>query len=274
MGETLENKGFRKEGLNKMNKKEIKKRDLTKIKESTIIGVPSELVNVNYKQGITKLMLHIFLYNYGRDIGELYFSTTAFLNWFEKKDRIQSRKKREVEEIIKDWEKEGLITVLENVTNDVFKIQLEENFYVYGKDKYYKSFVKIYADEVEKILDFDCEEEKEIEPTKILLVFLYLRQNEKFRKKCMFLTWIAEDLFNKSKTNRVNRILELLEEQKLIYYKKSILKKSTEGKFYYTEFQYFICYERDLKNKVEYYGEEFVKQKLKELEGEEDCYEW
>lgn len=257
-----------------MNKKNIKKRDLTKIKESTIICVPSEFVNVNYKQGITKLMLHIFLYNYGRNIRELYFSTTAFLNWFEKKDRIQTRKKREVEEIIKDWEKEGLITVLENVTNDVFKIRLEESFYVYGNDKYYKNFVTIYADEVEKILSIDCKEKKEIDSKMILFVFLYLKQYKNIKRGYMLLGWVAEDIFNKNKTTRVRTILEMLEKEEMIYYEEPTLIMNKKNKFIYTSFQYVLSYERDLKNKVEYYGEEFVKQKLKELEGEEDCYEW
>ena len=256
-----------------MNKKNIKKRDLTKIKESTIICVPSKLVNVSYKDGITKLMLHIFLYIHSGNSKELYFSTTAFLDWFGLKNKNQYYKQQEVKQIFKDWEKEGLITVLENVTNDVFKIRLEESFYVYGNDKYYKDFVTIYADEVEKILSIDCKEKKEIDSKMILFVFLYLKQYKNIKRGYMLLGWVAEDIFNKNKTTRVRTILEMLEKEEMIYYEEPTLTMNKKNKFIYTSFQYVLSYERDLKNKVEYYGEEFIKQKLKELKGEEENYE-
>lgn len=252
----------------------IKKRDLlflTNPKEVSSICIPTKLINTKYKEGATKLMLHIFLYNYGRGIKELYFSTTAFLNWSEKKERIRSYKKREVEEIIKDWEEIGLITVLENITTDVFKIRLEENFYSYGIEKYYKNFVTVYADEVEKILNLKDDKKNNVNSKMILFVFLYLKQYKNSRNG-MFLSWIADEIFSKTKTDKVRMILELLEKEEMIYYKKATLTKNKDDNFAYTRFQYIFCYERDLKNKVEYYGEEFIKQKLKEL-GKEDDYE-
>lgn len=259
-----------------MNKqKNIKKRILVKPKEMTPICVPSELVNVNYKKGITKLMLHIYFYIYGGSIKELYFSTSYFYKWIERKEdikRIQSYKKKEIEEIIKEWKEIGLVTVLENVTTDAFIIRLEESFYVYGNDKYYKNFVTVYADEVEKILNIDCKDKKEIDSKMILFMFLYLKQYRHLKSGQMFLVCIADDIFSRTKTARVREILELLEEQDLIYYKKAILKKDKYGNFLYTKFQYTLSYERDLKNRVEYYGDEFIKQKLKEL-GKEDDYE-
>ena len=248
-----------------MERKTNMKRDITDRKELTYICIPSVFfTEYEYQEMKLTSMLYIYLALGKNLLCKQPFIFNDFVRWYSQNETSShsyiAKIKKEVMELFEKMENRGLIKVLDSHSS-YCQIELKENFYTFSCTRTFDNFVVLYVDELEKIMRKKYTVKKDGFTRNMLLnVFLYMKILIGSNNGCYqnYINTLAKNVnINKNTLSKILKVLSC--DLELIYSKTPSVEWTAERNGFYYDKTIFTCYyKRDLKNKVEIYGSDYI----------------
>lgn len=249
----------------------LQQRKLNRI-ERKLICIPFELFledDTTYTDNKLKFLLHVYIYIIRSCIYRVRFRYSDFFEWTkESKDsKTRAKNKKQIEIMLKEMEDNNLIRIRKK-DSLYFDLDILENFVHYSKESFYcNGFVSVYADEVQKIMDYDTSGIKGVSNGLLLYTYVWLVKRIKSyafwcdeENPCYYVREFQCDLCNNIYSNKdtMKSAIKCLQELGLIYATKPKRYKKEDGSISHSATIFALPYIRDCKKGIEYYGENYI----------------
>lgn len=230
-------------------------------REMTCIKIPTDLfTKYGYKEGKLLSMVYIYLLLGRNNFFNQPFIFKDFVKWYSPSGNAKSRSylsktKNEIIKIFEEMKNDNLIKILDTHPS-YYEIELEEEFYTFGATHAFKTFVTLYIDELEKIMNGEyTKKENGFTRNMMLNVFLYLKSMIGLKDKnhsCYhnYISSLATEM--SIDKNALSKIIDELKELKLIYSIKTDVKWVKEREGFYYDKTIFTKYYNRFNKKVDY----------------------